>query len=319
MRLVDAEGPSLEQILDGTYPIWHEGLTRDAYSQWNRAQMRTAWGRARLRRVALVDQQGRVLASAKRYRIDVRLDGREGWMCGIGAVFTPQEQRGRGHARTLIEAMLDGARRDGALVAGLFSEIGEAFYARLGFSAVPIDEVTVRVNLKGGSPAMLVRSGHESDYGKICRMHATRREGVGFAVGRDADHLHFLLVKKRAFAGLSPGGTRALEFFVAEEGASAVAYVVVSKNQHGWTLEEAGDRDPEGARLGAMLQVLVAREPSHEAPLIRAWWPRAFAVPPQLALGRDAAPSDIFMMRSLSDLRLPTSVDDVFCWRADYF
>ena len=44
---------------------------------------------------------------------------------------------------------------------------------------------------------------------------------------------------------------------MAEEGASAVAYVVLSQNQYGWTLEEAGDRDPAGARLGAMLQVLL--------------------------------------------------------------
>ena len=53
----------------------------------------------------------------------------------------------------------------------------------------------------------------------------------------------------------------AAEFFVAEEGASAVAYVVLNVNANGWTLEEAGDRDPAGARLGAMLQVLLAREP----------------------------------------------------------
>ena len=42
------------------------------------------------------------------------------------------------------------------------------------------------------------------------------------------------------------------------------------------------DRDPAGARLGALLQVLVAREPSRGMPLIRAWWPRAFPVPPQV-------------------------------------
>ena len=44
-----------------------------------------------------------------------------------------------------------------------------------------------------------------------------------------------------------------------------MAYVVLSQNQFGWTLEEAGDRDPAGARLGAILQVLVAREPVDRA------------------------------------------------------
>src|SRR5688500_9253371 len=97
-RLVIAEGALLEEILDGTYPLWNEGLTRRAYRQWNAAQMLTPWGRAHLHRFALVDEQDRLLASAKRYRYDVRLDGRDAWMCGFGAVFTPPDRRGHGHA-----------------------------------------------------------------------------------------------------------------------------------------------------------------------------------------------------------------------------
>ena len=81
-----AEGELLERILDSTFPVWHEGLTRRAYSQWNAAQLRTPWGRERLTRFALLDDGGRLLASLKRYRYDVRIGGRDGWMCGIGAV-----------------------------------------------------------------------------------------------------------------------------------------------------------------------------------------------------------------------------------------
>jgi hypothetical protein len=112
---------------------------------------------------------------------------------------------------------------------------------------------------------------------------------------------------------------RQIEFFVAEEGASAVAYVVLNVNANGWTLEEAGDRDPAGARLGAMLQVLLAREPSHQLPLIRAWWPRAFPVPPQLQLTDRSVPEDLFMVRALSGGAMPKTPDDVFYWHADHF
>ena len=125
------------------------------------------------------------------------------------------------------------------------------------------------------------------------------RRTRGFALRRDAPLIHYALAKKRLFAGLSARGSRQLEFFVAEEGASAVAYVVLSQNEHGWTLEEAGDRDPAGARLGAMLQVLLAREPSQRDPVIRAWWPRAFPVPPQLTLSNRSDPKDVFMVRPL--------------------
>jgi hypothetical protein len=120
-------------------------------------------------------------------------------------------------------------------------------------------------------------------------------------------------------AGLGPPGLRQVEFFVVEEGASAVAYVVLNENANGWTLEEAGDRDPAGARLGAMLQVLLAREPSHPTPLIRAWWPRGFAVPPQVQLTDHSVPKDVFMVRPLSDAAMPRTADDVFYWHADHF
>jgi GNAT superfamily N-acetyltransferase len=319
MKVVVAEGELLERVLDSTYPVWNDGLSRPAYSRWSTAQLRTPWGRERLTRFALIDDSGGLVASLKRYRFDARLAGIDGWMCGIGAVLTVPEHRGRGHAAALIEQVLADARREGALVAGLFSEIGEDYYARLGFSKVPMDEVTVNVSMKRGAPAMLVRTGTERDFDAICAMHATRAAAAGFALRRDPAALHYALSKKRLFAGLSAPGTHALEFFVAEEGASAAAYVVLSQNQHGWTLEEAGDRDPAGARLGGMMQVLTAREPSLETPLVRAWWPRAFPVPPQVFLTRRADPKDILMLRVLAGGAYALDAGDVFYWRSDYF
>ena len=60
---------------------------------------------------------------------------------------------------------------------------------------------------------------------------------------------------------------------IAEEGASAVAYVVISARGNAWTMEEVGDRDPAGARAGAILQALIAREPAEKRPAIGAWLP----------------------------------------------
>ena len=319
MPLVIAEGALLERILDLTFPVWNEGLSRQAYGQWNLAQTRTPWGREHLHRFALLDDDGELLATAKRYRHDIRLDGREGWMAGFGAVFTPPAARGRGAASRLLEMLMERSREEGALFASLFSEIGPAFYGRLGFTAVPLDEVTVNVTRQGGSPAMLVRAGVERDLTNIAAMDAVRSAGVRFSLRRGPSLLAYALSKKRLLAGLGPPGLRQVEFFVAEEGASAVAYIVLSENANGWTLEEAGDRDPAGARLGGMLQVLLAREPAHRTPLIRAWWPRAMTVPPQLQLTERGDARDIFMVRPLADVPMPATADDVFYWRSDYF
>jgi GNAT superfamily N-acetyltransferase len=318
MKLVPADGDLLERILDQTSRIWSEGLTRENYGRWNAAQQRTPWGRRRLQRFALVDAGGDWLATAKRYRYRARLDGRAIEMCGIGAVFTREDRRGRGYGTAIVEQLLDRERREGVQLAALFSEIGAGFYERLGFTARPLDEMTVNVTVKGGSPAMLVRAGDDRDLPAIAAMHDVRAASAPFALMRDVPLIQFALARKRLLAGLGPAGLRQLEFFVAEEGASAVAYVVLSVNQYGWTLEEAGDRDPAAARLGAMLQVLLAREPSNAPPLIRTWWPRAFAVPPQLTLDDRSQPKDVFMLKTLGDLALPAS-EDIFYWRSDQF
>ena len=120
-------------------------------------------------------------------------------------------------------------------------------------------------------------------------------------------------------AGLAPPGFSQVEFYVAEEGASAVAYMILSVSAHGWTLDEAGDRDPSGARLGAMFQVLLAREPAERLPVIRAWWPRAFPVPQQLQVTRRQDAHDLLMLRALADVRLPSTAEEVFYWRGDVF
>jgi len=323
MRVVVAEGEILGEIIDATYPIWSEGLTRDGYARWNAAQMRTTWGKDHLRRFALLDDRGRWLATAKRYQWPIRLDGVNGIMCGFGAVFTRTEERGRGYAKVIIEQLIDRAREEGAAVAGLFSEIGERLYRRLGFVRVPMDEVDVEVERKHGAPAMLVRSGEERDLPMLAAMHARRVEGVRFALRRDPPLIEYALSKKRLLAGFGfgtgPRGARQTEFFVAEEGASAVAYVVLTVSPGGWTLEEAGDRDPAGARLGAILQVLLAREPSQPVPLIRAWWPPAMPVPPQIQLTNRVPARDIFMLRPIANVGIPSQANDVFYWRSDYF
>ena len=306
MKVVVAEGEILEGIIDATYPIWSEGLARDRYARWNAAQMRTAWGKDHLRRFALLYDRGRWVATAKRYLLPIRHDGADAIMCGLGAVFTRPDERGHGYAKVIIEELIDRTRQEGAALAGLFSEIGEQLYQRVGFVTVPMDEMDIEVERKHGAPAMLVRSGEERDLPALASMHAARSKGVRFALRRDPPLIEYALSKKRLLAGLGfgagPRGSRQTEFFVAEEGASAVAYVVLTVSPGGWTLEEAGDRDPAGARLGAILQVLLAREPSRPAPLIRAWWPPAMPVPPQIRLTNRVPARDIFMVRPIADI-----------------
>jgi GNAT superfamily N-acetyltransferase len=120
-KLVGAEGWILDRILDDTYAIWNDGLTRPAYARFFAAQAATPWGGEYLRRFALVDGD-EVVASAKVYRFEALLDRQPIQVAGLGAVFTAPAARGRGAARELIEQLLERNAADGADLGLLFSE-----------------------------------------------------------------------------------------------------------------------------------------------------------------------------------------------------
>jgi len=321
LSVVSAEGAVLERILDATFTIWHEGLSRAAYSRWWAAQLRTAWGAAHLKRLALVSGS-EVLASAKEYHLSAVLDRRAVSVLGIGAVFTQPNHRGHGYARDLVERLLARATQRGAGAALLFSEIGADYYRPLGFEPIGTSEVVLRVAepLRRGAPAILVRAGEDRDLDALAAIGCARAEPFRFHLDRDRALIQYAIAKKRLLAGLAPAGARELQFFVAEEGASAVAYVVLSVRGSEWMLEEAGDRDPAGARVGAILQALLARHPFERRPTIRGRLPIGF-LPPQISIAETRPTPDVMMIRPLGGIRItpPLGEADVLYWQSDVF
>ncbi len=303
MRLVTADPEMVIEILDSTYPIWGEGLSREAYDKWYRAQRETAWGRGHLSRLALVDDSG-VLASTKRYGLDACIEGRPAPVLGIGAVFTPPSRRGQGYAPALIEALIDDAADRGCELALLFSEIGSTYYERLGFRVIPQWEQTIEVIPSAGAPAALVRSGETRDFDVIADLAARTRARAAFAIDRRADFFAFVLARRRLLAGLGPIGLRSVEFFVTEEANRAVAFVVLTRGPHGLVLEDFGDRDPSGARVGAMLQILAARTPAERPMIVRGRVPAGF-LPPQWRLVSQAPAAEIMMVRGIGTHATP--------------
>jgi hypothetical protein len=144
---------------------------------------------------------------------------------------------------------------------------------------------------------------------------------------RTPDLIKFNVVKRRVRAATSPIGSRTVEFFVSEEGHRPVAYVLLSRGPSGnlgdgpeamW-LEACGDRDPTGARVGAMLQVLRARTLGESWPPLYAWLPDGW-LPPQLRIGGRAPAEEICMIRPLGKNVLPAmSSKDIEWWHADCF
>ena len=321
LEIVPATGELLERILDETFPIWGEGLDRAGYGRYNRAQLGTPWGSTHIRRVALVEN-GRLLATAKRYDLSGRLDGQPVKMLGLGAVFTPETDRGHGHAGTLLRRVLDDAAADGFGLALLFSEVDPHYYERLGFRRLPIDQValSVRPGKRMGTPMIPLRSGDVGDLAALAEMNATQDAGCRFSLTRDAEYIGHAIARKRLLAACGRPGHRSVEFLVVEEGGRAAAYAVLFEVGEFAMVTECGDRDPSGSRVGALLQAVLARDPARRLRL-RAWWPTTF-LPPQVDIvAREVAPVTM-MMRPLGPRVWPDpplAVSDIRWWHADAF
>jgi GNAT superfamily N-acetyltransferase len=173
--------PRLEraQILEAArqnHPFWGAGRTRAEHAAHTLRQLEAA-GPELLRYVGLVDARGRLLGAIKRFSLlfhdggDPGPAGHEGGALlravGIGAVFTNPAARGRGVASTLLGAVLDEARDLGYAAALLYSDIDPAFYARLGFVALPARDWTIDPAALPVQGALEVRRARDKDLGRL--------------------------------------------------------------------------------------------------------------------------------------------------------
>jgi len=88
-----------------------------------------------------------------------------------------------------------------------------------------------------------------------------------------------------------------------------------------WTVEDAGDRDPSGARVGAILQALIAANPAEPRPSISAWWPARLR-PPQVTVTGERVAPDLMMILPLTSHGTPSpplDPADVLFWHGDLF
>lgn len=315
-ELIPATGAMLTSILRARHEHSRNGLSSQAESRLHTALKKTAWGSRHQQTYALV-RRGAVLASAERYDMQGVLNGRPSSITGIGEVCCEPSPEGTAAAQVLIESLARDAEKSLAL---LFPSTAVDALDIEGFDAIPRIETTVRVveDRRNAAPMTTVRSGENRDLQAIVAMGRTRAAGFRFHLERDVDFIDYVRARRRLRCGLGPANARELQFFIAEEGVTAAAYIVISVTANEWVIEECGDRDPSGARVGALLQALIAREPSRERPTIRAVLPTGFLPPQVVPVSAEPAASVIRMaMRNRSTASFAT--DDLLYWSNDVF
>ena len=200
----------------------------------------------------------------------------------------------------LVERLVEDATRDGADLALLFRTANPSSPLPDGFEVVP----TIGRRADGNGIVATRRADDARPRRRGSRSRRHRGHGAGprrpvpvphrseRRSHQTRDH------RKRLLAGLGAAGVRQMEFVIAEEGITAAAYIVISVVGGTWTIEECGDRDASGARVGALLQALIAREPAESRPVIRGWLPPGF-LPPQVTIASSSATPPLLLARAL--------------------
>jgi GNAT superfamily N-acetyltransferase len=134
-----------KRVLPLTAPLWANGRTFDAYVSQTLQLARTDYGKRHYQTLGL--RSGKtIVASFKRYERIAWLRSNRLASIGIGAVFTPPEQRSHGYASAMLALALDEAKSQRFDFAYLFSDIHPQFYKALGFVELPSRLISFRAD-----------------------------------------------------------------------------------------------------------------------------------------------------------------------------
>lgn len=132
-----------KRVLPRTASLWAHGRTFEAYVSQTLELARSEYGKKHYQTLGL--REGKeIVASFKRYERIAWLRSNRLASIGIGAVFTPQEYRGRGYASAMLATALDEAKSQRFDFAFLFSDIHPQFYKAIGFAEVPSRLISFR-------------------------------------------------------------------------------------------------------------------------------------------------------------------------------
>ncbi|MFY9665300.1 MAG: GNAT family N-acetyltransferase [Candidatus Cybelea sp.] len=305
------------EVLPLTAPLWAGRRTFDQYVEQTLEIARSPYGRRYYRTIGLYEGN-RCVASFKRYERRLRDGPRHLDAIGFGAVFTPNEYRGRGYASVMLAMALDRARGDGYELAYLFSDIRPEFYAELGFRALPSRSFSLRAD---SLPATRLQPSPlgEHDWSGVRHVFdlVENRRNAGFS--RSATTWDWIRLRMRHGSERPPGDETNL---VLRRRGRVAAYVfgVRATQFDEYILEEFGFADDAAA---ASIPALL-RAAAGDLRRVVGWLPpkdARFSLSKLRARPRSRAILMMAPLRSQGELLLNAIVSDRredLCWATDH-
>ena len=249
----------IEAVFEENHGLWGGPLSPQQYRDYWFSLFLTPWGSSNFRYMALTEEEeGPLLSTLKLYRFTGSLYGKPIVIAGIGAVYTPEEQRTFGSASLLISEVLDYMQKKRAALALLYTDIGLPFYERLGFVPLPGHETTGpldRVPRRASTdpPGVTIREIQVRDSALLAPLHKELAGGRPLSIDREASYWEFLLYKRRQFWDMAPPGTGIPLSFLALRGGRALASGFAVAGRDGLRVQELGALPGEEEALRAIL------------------------------------------------------------------
>ncbi|MBV8197319.1 MAG: GNAT family N-acetyltransferase [Candidatus Eremiobacteraeota bacterium] len=305
------------EVLPLTAPLWAGSRTLDEYAATTLELARTSYGRRCYATMGLYDGN-RLVASHKWYERSLRHDSQALTAVGFGAVFTPEEFRGRGYASVMLASSLDLARDRGHDVAYLFSDIRPQFYADLGFRALASRKLWLEADdLSGDRLRVLVLT--DDDWSGVRKCFESARRSVSSSFVRSQAFWEWSATRIRQQSEHSH--SQPINLVVKRRG-EVCAYVLGARvpQRDAFIFDEFGWTD----RAGPTTVAALLRAAAGDLRRATGWLPPPAArelLPRGTVRRRDRA---ILMMapltpaggRLIDTLRHPARGD--FCWATDH-
>lgn len=157
-------------VLPLSAALWAGRRDLQTYIAQTHEIARGKYGRRFYRTIGLYDS-GTLTASCKRYERTIRVGTERLRVVGVGAIYTPEQLRGRGYASAMLGTILDESRRHGYDAVYLFSDIRPRFYEEIGFRVQPSRTIRLRSDSLERSRIEISRL-EESDWRGVHRCFA---------------------------------------------------------------------------------------------------------------------------------------------------
>jgi predicted N-acetyltransferase YhbS len=256
-HLAKANQDQVEAIYRESYAIWGGGLSHRQYlSLWQEIS-KLPWSRQHLRFLVWVDDEGELLSSLKLYHPLIQLANRKARGSVLGAIFTPKAHRGKGCATAMLRAVIRECRLRGEPAALLFSDIGAAFYERLGFRPLAAEEQWGRIprSARRIPDGWELRPCSGNDLPAMHRAHADFTSGRPLALIRDDEHWQLLEARSAGFFARLGDARIKQRCQIALDNGRFAGYLITVEGRGEWNVREIGAPGGDARRMAIIIRL----------------------------------------------------------------